>query len=79
MSQWWVYIVPEKDLFYVRVTNDPPDRLQKHGRPATCYLKGPLVHREAIQLQVTYRSLTIRQQRELVFGLMERRTTQQGD
>ena len=72
MSQWWVYIVSEDEVFHVGVTTDPPSRLQEHGRPASCYLRGPMVQREAIELQLTYNSLTIHEKRELVFGLAQR-------
>ena len=72
MSNWWVYIIPVKETFYVGVTTDPPGSMRRHGHPATCYLKGPLVQREAVELEVTYRRLTIHEQRELVFGLTKR-------
>ena len=72
MSKWWVYIVPEDDLFVVGVTTDPPSRLREHGQPATCYLKGPMVQKEAVELQLTYNGLTIHEKRELVFGISKR-------
>jgi len=72
MSMWWVYIVPEDEVFYVGVTTDPPSRLREHGRSAACYLRGPMVQKEAMDLQLTYSSLTIHEQRELVFGITKR-------
>jgi len=72
VSSWWVYIVPEGDEFHIGVTTDPPNRLRQHGSPVSCYLKGPLVEKEAVEIQITYRSLTIHEQRELVFGLTKR-------
>jgi len=72
VSKWWVYIVPEENLFVVGVTTDPPSRLKEHGHPATCYLKGPMIHQEAAELEITYRSLSVHEQRELVFGLTKR-------
>ena len=74
MSQWWVYIVPEDDQFHVGVTTDPPRRLRDYKRPATCYLRGPMVHKEAIQLQVTYNGMTTHEKLEQVFGLTRRVT-----
>ena len=72
MSKWWVYIVPEDDLFFVGVTTDPPGRMKNHGHPVSCYLKGPMVQKEAVELEITYRSLSVNEQRELVFGISKR-------